>query len=143
MQQKPSAGSASVEAVCVNPSEIDSYWPTVAPWLRRAMERGDLGLFKVVESDVKSQGAILWVAKVNGELCGAAVTQIQTTERSRACVILACGGSGINSWLRLLSSIEQYGRTYQCDLVRFEGRKGWTRLLPDYRTDKVIMERRL
>lgn len=107
------------------------------------MERGDLGRFEIIEADLKSQCAILWVAMVNKEISGAVVTQMEQTEKSKVCSILACGGSGINNWLGLLPVIEQYARKYECDLVRFMGRKGWKQLLPDYRTDKVIMERRL
>lgn len=107
------------------------------------MERGDLGRFEVVESDVRSRHAILWVALVNGELSGAVVTQIGQTEKSKVCTILACGGSGINNWLRLLPAIEQYGRIHGCEVLRFMGRRGWVRILKEYRTDKVIMEKRL
>ena len=107
------------------------------------MERGDLGRFDIVEADVKSAGAILWVAYVNRELASAAVTQIDQTERSKVCTVLACGGSGVNNWIQLLELIETYARNNGCDLVRFMGRKGWKQLLPEYRTDKVIMEKRL
>src|ERR1044071_9036786 len=81
MRPKPSATFASAELVCVHPSEVGKYWPTVGPWIKRAMERGDLGRFDIVEADVKSAGAILWVAYVNRELASAAVTQIDQTER--------------------------------------------------------------
>jgi hypothetical protein len=142
MQPKPSAGFASAEIVCVHPSEVEKYWPTVSPWIKRAMERGDLGRFDVVEADVKSQHAILWVAYVNRELAAAAVTQIDKTERSTVCTVQACGGSGVNNWIQLLEVIETYAHNHGCDCVRFMGRKGWSRLLKQYRTDKVIMERR-
>lgn len=107
------------------------------------MERGDLGKFEIIEADVKSQHAILWVAYVNGALASAAVTQIHDTECSKVCNLRACGGSGVNNWIQLLELIETYARNHGCDLVRFMGRKGWSRLLKHYRTDKVIMERRL
>jgi hypothetical protein len=143
MRPKLSAGFVSAEIVCVHPSEVEKYWPTVAPWIKRAMERGDLGRFDVVEADVKSAQAILWVAFVNRDLASSAVTQIEHTEKSKVCTVLACGGSGVNNWIQLLELIETYARNYGCDLVRFMGRKGWARILKHYRTDKVIMERRL
>ena len=107
------------------------------------MERGDLGRFDVIEKDVHSQNAILWVAYVNRNLASAAVTQIDKTECSKVCTLQACGGSGVNNWIQLLEVIESYARNNGCDCVRFMGRKGWARLLKNYRTDKVIMERKL
>lgn len=143
MQLKRSAGSALAELVCVHPNEVEKYWPKVSHWIKAAMERGDLGRFDIVEADVKSAGAILWVAYVANELAAAAVTQIDHTEKSKVCTILACGGGGSKDWLGVLPSIEHYARNNGCDLVRFMGRKGWARMLKDYRTNKVILERRL
>jgi hypothetical protein len=107
------------------------------------MERGDLGRFDVVEADVLTRGAILWVAFVEGRPTAAAVTQIDTTERSKVCTILACGGEHIENWIGFLPIIEGYARQFGCDCVRLMGRKGWARILKNYRTDKVILERRL
>jgi hypothetical protein len=107
------------------------------------MERGDLGQFDIIERDVKTGGAILWVAIIEGKAIAAAVTQIDTTERSKVCTILACGGSHIENWIGFLAGIESYARQFGCNCVRLMGRKGWARVLKNYRTDKVILERRL
>ena len=107
------------------------------------MERGDLGKFDVVEADVLNGSAILWLAASKGEVCAAAVTQIQETELSKVCVLLALGGAGFKHWKNLGSMIEQYARMFGCNKVRFEGRRGWARLAAGYEVKKIVMERQL
>lgn len=143
MQQKPSAGSASVDLLCVNPKDVSHYWPRVAPWIKRAFERTDLGKFERLEKDVLTGGAILWIASSGDDLVSAAVTQIEESQNSKVCYVLACGGVGVNNWVGSLTFIENYAKHYGCDFVRIAGRKGWARLLRNYTTKMVVLERRL
>lgn len=107
------------------------------------MERGDLGTFEVVQEDVLKGAALLWIVAIDDRLVGAAVTQIQETEKSKACVLLAVGGERWGEWRDLLSLIENYARMFGCNKVRFAGRKGWARLMKGYTVEKIVMERRL
>lgn len=131
------------EAICVDPKEVGKLWPHVAPWIKRAMERGDLGTFAAVEADVMAGHALLWLVWQAPDIKAAAVTQISRSERSKVCMIVACGGEGITLWLPLIGKIEAYARDEGCDLVRILGRKGWTRVLKDYRAPSVVLEKRL
>ena len=106
------------------------------------MERGDLGTFKSVEDDVRDGLALLWLMVGDG-IKGAGVTQIALTEKSKVCTIIACGGDDMRSWLPVIKTIENYARDEGCDAVRILGRKGWARVLKNYTTPAVILERRL
>lgn len=105
------------------------------------MERGDLGRFETVEQDVLSGIALLWLAWNGTKIEAACVTQLDTTECTKACVIVACGGAG--QWSSLITDIEQYAQAEGCDAVRIYGRSGWVRVLPGYRTAKIVLEKRL
>lgn len=107
------------------------------------MERGDLGTFDEVEEDVMTGQALLWLIWRAPEIEGAAITQIVITQKSRVCMIVACGGDNMRRWLPLVEKIENYARDEGCDAVRILGRKGWTRVLNGYRAPAVILERRL
>jgi hypothetical protein len=135
--------SASAEAVCVDPKQVTCVWECVKHWIKRAMERGDLGTFDAVEDDVITGQALLWLVWSDPEIQGAAVTQIVTTQNSKVCMITACGGENMRLWLPLIEKIEGYARDEGCDAVRILGRKGWMRVLKDYRAPAVILERRL
>ena len=135
--------SVLAEAVCVDPKQVTCIWECVKHWIKRAMERGDLGTFDEGEDDVVSGQALLWLVWSAPEIRGAAVTQIVCTQKSRVCVIVACGGKGVQLWLPLIEKIENYARNEGCDAVRVLGRKGWARVLKDYSVPAVILERRL
>lgn len=102
-----------------------------------------MGTFKSVETDILERRALLWLVWSDPKIEGAAVTQIDKTESSKVCTIVACGGDGFRSWVHLIGKLEDYARQQRCDLVRIVGRKGWQRVLKDYATAKVILERRI
>jgi hypothetical protein len=107
------------------------------------MERGDLGTFAAVEADVRAGQALLWLVWNAPFIKAAAVTQLARSERSKVCMIVACGGEGMTLWLPLIEKIEAYARDEGCDAVRILGRKGWMRVLKDYRAPRVVLEKRL
>jgi len=107
------------------------------------MERGDLGTFAQIEHDVLSGQALLWLVWQAPVIKAAAVTQLVRSERSKVCMIVACGGEGMALWLPPNGKIECYARDEGCDAVRILGRKGWTRVLKDYRAPRVVLEKRL
>lgn len=133
--------SRLAKAVCVDPAHIEIVWPVAAPLIKKAMQRGDLGTFEGVKNDVLGAHALLWLAWIEPEIAGVAVTQISNTEGGKVCVIVACGGSGINSWVSLISAIEKYAKDEGCRCTRIFGRKGWARLLKGYRTARVVLEK--
>lgn len=107
------------------------------------MERGDLGRFDDVERDVLNGSALLWLAWNEPKIEGAAVTQLSTTEKSKVCTIVACGGEGFRRWVHLIEQLEDYARNEGCDCTRILGRPGWQRVLKDYAAKKVILEKAL
>jgi len=133
----------SVEAVCVDPKRVHEVWPTVAPLIKKAMARGDLGTFDCVEADVLSARALLWVAWADPFILGAAVTQIIGSEQGKVCLIVACGGKRVDLWLNLIEKIEEYAKAESCRCTRIMGRKGWARLLSDYQIARVVIEKDL
>ena len=135
--------SPSDRAICVDPKLVHIVWPEVSHWIKLALERGDLGLFSEVVDDVLAGRSLLWLAWNRPRIVGAAVTQIYRTEKSKVCLIVACGGVGITDWLIGIRQIEEYAKAEGCDVVRILGRKGWLRMLKDYSAPKIVLERRL
>ena len=142
-QTRHSFGRALAEAICVHPELVPAAWPKVKGWVKDAMSRADLGTFNAVESDVLAARALLWLIWRDPDVLGAAVTQIAQTEKSKVCTILACGGRQASQWVNLIERIESYAADEGCDCVRIFSRKGWARLLRDYRAPRVILEKRL
>jgi hypothetical protein len=133
---------ASVELICIDPKHVRAFWPHVAPLLKAAVVRTDLTHFDEVERDVLSGNGLLWIAW-SGTIEAAATTVLTETNTGRVCVLTACGGTDMRRWLSLLETIEAYARDEGCARLRIFGRKGWARVLKDYRVTNIVLERQL
>jgi len=132
-----------VEAVCIDPKRVHQVWPGVSHLIKSAMDRGGLGDFKVVESEVHSGDALLWLAWDGHEIYAAAVTQIVGINGHRHCTIVACGGHDIERWGFLIGELERFAANESCKSVRIFGRKGWARMLPEYNIHSIVLEKEL
>lgn len=140
---KRSSGLILADLVCVDPAQVHIIWPEVSHWIKRAMQRGDLGRFDDVEDHVLNGRMLLWLVWDKPKILAAVVTQLATTECTKACVIVACGGEKSGVWLHLISKIENYARAEGCAAVRIIGRSGWARVLPEFRVVHIVLEKRL
>lgn len=120
---------------------VGELWPHVRPMVCAAFDRTDLGAASDLDTDVMSGRALLWIVH-DGSIQCAVVTRLEITQRSKVCVIVAIGGVARSS-LGLIAGIEKYANDEGCDCVRWVGRKGWKRMLPEYREVGVVMERRI
>lgn len=135
------------ELICVDPKQVHLIWPSVAPLLRKAIERTGLSAFAEVENDILRGNALLWLA-VSGEGGAAAIeaaasTSLQQTDAGKVCVITACAGANMARWLPLIDHIEAYAKEEGCACVRIFGRKGWLRVLGGYKESHIIMDKDL
>lgn len=134
--------SRSARLALVEPEDILSLWPQVAPMIDRAMRCGDLGKSSEVKSMVINGEALLWVILDPG-ISAAIVTQVSIVESGKCCHIVACGGERVLKALPLLAHIEDYARHEGCKKMRLLGRKGWARALPDYKQTRVVLDKEL
>lgn len=136
--------SALADLVRVHPEHVALVWPHVAERLCAAYLRTDLGHTLDLESDVLKDGATLWVAgQPGGKIDAALVTKLVWTDRNLVCIITACGGAGMARWFDHLKAIERWAKAEGATKMRLYGRKGWARVLKNYRTSNIVMERAL
>lgn len=83
----------------------------------------------------------LWVA-VKDEPVACAITYI-SQKLYRVCELFVIAGSDAKGWLPLESEISKYARDMNCDLIEGYGRKGWQRLVKDYRPVYVTYRKEL
>jgi hypothetical protein len=139
--------------ICIDPARVHEFWPHVSPLIAAAMERGRISDLADVERAVLAGRALVWiaVARLKGErhkgngaaIKAAAVTQLSAVNGARFCTIVACGGRDRGEWLPLLAGLEHYARAETCKAMRIFGRRGWERLLPDYKAARVLLEKEL
>jgi hypothetical protein len=135
--------SRSVELVCVPPDTVRKVWPRVCDLIYEAMRRGNLSGYQGVADLVLGGRGLLWLAWDGQKVHAAAVTALVATEWRKVCELIACGGKDLPRWLHLIEKIEDYARAEGCSAVRIVGRKGWQRMLTDYRTKRVILEKEI
>ena len=129
--------------ICVDPAQVREFWPHVAALIKAAMEKGRLSSFAEVEHAVRNGNALLWLAWNGETVKAAAVTELTHANDETFCTIVACGGHDRSQWLPLLAGLEAYGRAQGCAAMRIYGRRGWRKLLPEYRTTRVLLEKEL
>lgn len=120
-----------VDIVPVHPSKLDVVWPTVEPWLRRAMEHGP-GLYEpedVLEGCRKTE-FLLWVAIENERVIGMTVTSLDKYPRRTVANIRWGGGETHEGrkWLHaMVRTLKAWGKHFGADLLGGSGRRGWLR----------------
>jgi hypothetical protein len=118
-------------------------WPLCSEFIKAGCEIGDL-----TEEDVRDfvelGSAELWFAW-SDHLEAAAVTQIISSrdESAEVLVFLSLGGEDMSRWLGLLDDIEDWARKRGATISRTIGRKGWGRVLRDYRPSYYVYEKEL
>ena len=139
----PRSDERRCELICIDPARIDEFWPHVSPLIRAAMERGAITDFGDVADAVLAGRALVWIAWDGTSIKAAAVTQLSTVGGARFCTIVACSGSNRSEWLPLLAGLERYAKAENCKAMRIFGRRGWERLIPDYKVARVLLEKEL
>ncbi len=129
--------------ICVDPACIDKIWPHVSMYIFAAMVRGGVTDYRSLERVIRSGDALVWVAYKGDQIQAVAVTEVVNVNGERVCGIAACGGKDRKSWLPYIAQLEQYARDMKCKRMQIIGRKGWIRVLPDYRPTRVVLGKEL
>lgn len=116
------------------PGEMFKAWPLVSALIEAACKRPgcDMRPVEVFAACLNGEAQlILGLDALRKVVVAAAVTQVREYPEIRSCWVLAVGGEG-GHWPAALSAIEAGAARLGCRAVEFVGRRGWSRLLPDY-----------
>ena len=84
----------------------------------------------------------LWTAQRDGVVEGAWCTRIAEYPSGKVCEIALCGGEHIERWLDLtVEPIALWAKGLGCRRLRIYGRKGWSKLLPEFKEVARVIER--
>lgn len=137
------SGLTPCSLVCVDPEKINEIWPHVEPLLKPAMVRsGEMFMADLLRS-LCDKRMLLWLAWDGAEIVGTCVTELSETINGRICVIVAMGGKDRKRWIHFTKQLEGFALAEKCRAMRLYGRRGWKRVLRDYRETRVILEKEL
>ena len=129
--------------VCIDPGEAHKTWPHIETLLERATKRSGEVTLRELYEQILSGSALVWLAVSGGEIYGVAVTRLVIGPNGKYCELIACAGRRMSLWLPLLAKIEEFARAEGCESVRLSGRRGWARVLKEYREPWTTLEKRL
>ena len=114
--------------------EIDLYWETAAPLIKKALDRGSNYTLEDIYEGLKASEMQLWMWGSEAAL----VTTIQNRDGLRWCLFLALGGEKLDEWAEYLPLVEEWARSNGCDEMRIYGRAGWKKLGFDVVYTKLV-----
>ena len=85
----------------------------------------------------------LWVAIENKDIVASMVTQIVPYPRKRILRIIAIGGDEMDKWIHQLPMVEDWALTMGCTALECWGRKGWLKVLKDWKCSYHIITKDL
>lgn len=147
--------NAASRIFCLSPDEIDSTCHEWLHHLERLERETGVVLASAVLADLQDGTKHLWgtcdaaesdpkVSTVGGNVKGIVLTSIERTPKGLACLIYgACGQTTSQEVNQVLSTIETWARNIGCTRLQFQGRKGWLRLLKDFRQTGITAEKLL
>ena len=128
---------------CVNPEKIDEIWPRVSYYIQDSLKHGSgEDTLETLHQKLTSGLALLWIA-FDGDIHGAATTELVTIAGRKLCVISTCGGRHIETWGHCIRDLEAFAKDEQCSAVRIVGRSGWKKLFGDYKEPWICLEKEL
>lgn len=134
-------GGLSARPVFVPPDRAHLIWPHAEGLIDKAFRRTDLNSIDQTRADVLAGQALLWIVWDGFAITAALVTKIVKPHDTKTCILVACGGKG--NWPVLIETIETYARGEGCAITRIYGRKGWQRVLKNYKVTRVVMDREI
>lgn len=122
--------------------EIGELWPTVRPLLVEALNYHTPGCAPFqVKANLENGEWRLLVVEDAGRVIAAGCLHIVELPLTRQCRFELFGGERMAEWLPLLTDVEEWAISQGCTSFRLFGRRGWARILDDWRETAVVLEK--
>jgi hypothetical protein len=128
--------------------QVSGVWEKVRPLLQKVSERmPGLRTANDILDDIQDGFALLWVVHPEGDP-GRVVMAMETkqidTRDGTICEIVSLGGDLMGEWFdQILAEVERMAKAQGFISIRVVGRRGWQRMMRDYRPIGVVLEKRL
>ena len=121
------------------PEDIDVVWPHVKDHIARSAARAEGELTPDDFFAFLVDGQMhLWVAIENKNIIAAMVTQVIVYPRKKVLRIVAIGGEGMERWWQFFPTLEDFAMSLDCTSLEAWGRKGWTKILKDWKSSYIV-----
>ena len=126
--------------------DIDSVWPYIQDKYD-SISRTTRGRYSKPDilQLIKERQQQIWLAREmqDDNIVMVCTTEIMDYPQRKTLLIHYCTGDNYKSWLWVLDEIEAWARTQDFKMIEIYGRKGWQRILKDYKLEKIILSKDL
>jgi hypothetical protein len=129
------------DLLCVSPADVPRFWDFACPLIGEAVDACGDWTREDIRAGLANGSMLLWLAVDGSRPDAVLVTQVVETSE-RVCWIIVCSGERLATHAApTIARIEAYARAEGCGRVRMAGRKGWSRIFPDYRQPYITLEK--
>lgn len=118
-------------------------WDIAKPQIQKVLDKAEQDDIGLIYQELINGDRQLWMVLKDGEVKASVLTMIQEYHGKRFGYLTHAGGENAAEWFHIVNPIGDYFKAEGCTSFRIVGRKGWLKYLPEFRTEKVIMEKSL
>ena len=129
----------TLKAQIVQPEDIAYIWEEVAPLIERAKEHSEGELETDDFLEPLTHGNMqLWIATEDKDIHAVMVTQFVIYPQKNILRIISLAGDDFEKIRNFQEIIEGFAIKNECTALEMWGRKGWKKLLPDWRDTYIV-----
>jgi hypothetical protein len=134
-----------LKAHLISPEDVAYLWDDVGPMLARVTERSEGEMEPDDYLETLTQGAMqLWIATEEKNITLAMVTQIISYPQKKVLRVIAISGEKfIEAHSQFNDMVEAFAIRVGCSSMELWGRKGWKKMLPDWKDSYIVFTKDL
>ena len=134
-----------MKAHLIQPEDVAYLWDDVGPMLARVTERSEGEMEPDDYLETLTQGAMqLWIATEEKNITLAMVTQIISYPQKKVLRVIAISGEKfIEAHSQFNDMVEAFAIRVGCSSMELWGRKGWKKMLPDWKDSYIVFTKDL
>ena len=128
----------------VSPDDVHVIWPSILEYVEEVVShsQGEMTAENFYE-ELTNGSMQLWVSIEGKEVLACMITQIAPYPNKQVLRIIALGGVEMEKWIQFLPDIEHWAMNVGCTSLEAWGRKGWLRILQDWKCSYHILTKDL
>jgi hypothetical protein len=128
----------------VSPDDVHVVWKSILPYVEGVISHSQDEMTAENFYEELTNGSMqLWVSIERKEILACMITQIAPYPNKRVLRVIALGGVEMDKWISFLPDIEHWAMTIGCTSLEAWGRKGWLRVLKDWKCSYHILTKDL
>ena len=135
-------GECVIALSTLQSDRLEGKWNEIEPFVKRVLSKIDLYYtVEYIKESLLRAEMQLWTSFEGTQIKSICITQIQIHPKYKFLDIVLQAGQLAS--VEHSNQIEQWGKSQGCTKVKLTGRRGWKRVLPDYKETLIKLEKEL